>query len=109
MRCRGRRARRRCGELRARPRGAREVATMSTPSAVAEPLISGLYFGECPRWHEGRLWFSDFYDHRVCSVTSAGDQRTEVEFAGEPAGLGWLPDGRLLINSRRHRPAVRRE
>jgi sugar lactone lactonase YvrE len=82
---------------------------MSTPSAVAEPLISGLYFGECPRWHEGRLWFSDFYDHRVCSVTSAGDQRTEVEFAGEPAGLGWLPDGRLLINSRLDRAVFRRE
>jgi sugar lactone lactonase YvrE len=82
---------------------------MSMQSSVAEPFISGLYFGECPRWHEGRLWYSDFFDHGVFSVSPDGDRRTEVEFAGEPAGLGWLPDGRLLINSRLDRVVIRRE
>jgi sugar lactone lactonase YvrE len=82
---------------------------MSEQSAVAEPFISGLHFGECPRWHEGRLWYSDFFDHGVFSVSPEGDRRTEVPLQGEPAGLGWLPDGRLLINSRLDRIMLRRE
>jgi sugar lactone lactonase YvrE len=82
---------------------------VSIPSAVAEPFLSGLYFGECPRWHDGRLWYSDFFDHAVFSVSSEGERRTEVDFDGEPAGLGWLPDGRLLINSRLDRAIFRRE
>ena len=82
---------------------------MSIESAVAEPFISGLYFGECPRWHMGRLWYSDFFDHGVFSVSPDGERRTEVEFEGEPAGIGWLPDGRLLINSRLDRAIFRRE
>ena len=82
---------------------------MSVQAAMAEPFVSGLHFGECPRWHDGRLWYSDFFDHGVFSVSPEGDRRTEVEFEGEPAGLGWLPDGRLLINSRLDRVVLRRE
>jgi sugar lactone lactonase YvrE len=80
-----------------------------TTELTAEPFISGLYFGECPRWREGRLWYSDFFDHAVFSVSPEGERRVEVDFEGEPAGLGWLPDGRLLINSRLDRTIVRRE
>jgi sugar lactone lactonase YvrE len=82
---------------------------VTSETLTAEPFISGLLFGECPRWHEGRLWFSDFYDHAVLSVSPEGDRRVEVAFDGEPAGLGWLPDGRLLINSRLDRAVMRRE
>jgi sugar lactone lactonase YvrE len=82
---------------------------MSSESRVAEPFVSGLFFGECPRWRDGRLWYSDFFDHAVFSVDPDGDRRTEVAFDGEPAGLGWLPDGRLLINSRLDRAIFRRE
>ena len=82
---------------------------MSIETAVAEPFLSGLYFGECPRWHDGRLWYSDFFDHGVFSVSPEGERRTEVQFEGEPAGIGWLPDGRLLINSRLDRAIFRRE
>jgi len=82
---------------------------MSVHTATAEPFLAGLYFGECPRWHDGRLWYSDFFDHAVFSVSPEGKRRTEVEFDGEPAGLGWLPDGRLLINSRLDRVILRRE
>ena len=82
---------------------------MTKDTLTAEPFLSGLYFGECPRWHEGRLWYSDFFDHAVCSVSPDGDRRVEVDFEGEPAGLGWLPDGRLLINSRLDRAVMRRE
>jgi len=82
---------------------------VSAQTLTAEPFVSGLYFGECPRWHDGRLWYSDFFDHAVFSVSPAGERRTEVTFDGEPAGLGWLPDGRLLINSRLDRAVLRRE
>lgn len=70
-------------------------------------LASGIFFGEGPRWHNGRLWFSDFHAHAVKSVGEAGDVRTEVELDDQPSGLGWLPDGRLLLVAMRER-AVRR-
>ncbi|WP_033287660.1 SMP-30/gluconolactonase/LRE family protein [Amycolatopsis jejuensis] len=64
-----------------------------------EPLLTGLSFAECPRWHRGRLWFSDIFARRVMTVDSHGQADVVVQF-GEgdlPAGLGFLPDGRLLI------------
>ncbi len=82
---------------------------MPTETLTAEPFLSGLYFGECPRWHEGRLWYSDFFDNAILSVSPEGDRQVEVAYAGEPAGLGWLPDGRLLFNSRLDRVVMRRE
>ena len=60
-------------------------------------LAEGIYFGEAPRWHEGRLWFSDFYAQRVASAGLDGDLRTELELDGQPSGLGWMPDGSLLV------------
>ncbi|PKB19099.1 sugar lactone lactonase YvrE [Novosphingobium kunmingense] len=60
-------------------------------------LATGITFGEGPRWHNGRLWFSDFYAHRVCSADLAGDLRVELELDGQPSGLGWMPDGSLLV------------
>ena len=71
-------------------------------------LAEGLYFGEGPRWHEGRLWFSDFHAHAVKSVSLAGDLRTEVEIDDQPSGLGWTPDGSLLIVSMAKRQLLRR-
>jgi len=65
----------------------------------ARVLTDGLYFGEGPRWHRGRLWFSDFYAHAVKSVGADGVQRIELEMDDQPSGLGWLPDGRLLVVS----------
>lgn len=64
---------------------------------AAQILAEGIYFGEGPRWHEERLWFSDFYAHRVASVGLDGDLRTELELDGQPSGLGWMPDGSLLV------------
>ncbi|MGO8877351.1 MAG: SMP-30/gluconolactonase/LRE family protein [Acidimicrobiales bacterium] len=82
---------------------------MTSQTLTAEPFVSGLYFGECPRWHEGRLWYSDFFDNAIFSVSPDGERRVEVDYDGEPAGLGWLPDGRLLFNSRLDRVVMRRE
>lgn len=73
----------------------------------ARILASGLYFGEGPRWHAGRLWFSDFYDHAVKSVDVSGGLRTELEIDDQPSGLGWLPDGRLLVVAMHRRQVLR--
>ena len=73
----------------------------------ASVLAEGLYFGEGPRWHEGRLWFSDFYDHAVKSVDDSGAVRTELEIDDQPSGLGWLPDGRLLVVAMHRRQVLR--
>ena len=70
-------------------------------------LAGDIYFGEGPRWRDGRLWFSDFYRHAVLSVDTAGTVRTELELDDQPSGLGWLPDGRLLVVAMQER-AVRR-
>jgi sugar lactone lactonase YvrE len=64
---------------------------------TAEIFFEGLYFGEGPRWRDGRLWLSDFYAHAVLSLDAAGNIRTELELDDQPSGLGWLPDGRLLV------------
>jgi len=77
--------------------------------AQARTLTDGLYFGEGPRWHNGRLWFSDFYDHAVKSMDTAGRVSIEHRFEDQPSGLGWLPDGRLLVVSMRALKVLRQE
>lgn len=73
-------------------------------------VISGMHFLESPRWHDGRVWFSDFYAHQVCSAREDGsDLRVEARVAQQPSGLGWLPDGRLLVVSMRDHRLLRRE
>jgi sugar lactone lactonase YvrE len=74
---------------------------------ILEPFLGGLAFAESPRWHDGALWFSDFYDHRVCRVTAEGRAETVVEVPGQPSGLGWLPDGRMLVVSMNDRRLLR--
>lgn len=63
------------------------------------PLTGGFVFGEGPRWHDGRLWFSDIIDRRILSTDTRGELRVEHVVDFEPSGLGWLPDGRLLAVS----------
>lgn len=75
----------------------------------SEVFLEGLHFGEGPRWHDGRLWYSDFFDHAVYSVDELGQRQLEAEVPGRPSGLGWLPDGRLLIVSMLDRNVLRRE
>ncbi len=63
-----------------------------------ELLVDGLDFGEGPRWHDGRLWYSDFYQHRVYAVSPGGARETILDLGSEqPSGLGWMPDGSLLV------------
>ena len=63
-----------------------------------ELLVDGLDFGEGPRWHDGRLWYSDFYQHSVYAVSPGGERETILDLGSEqPSGLGWMPDGSLLV------------
>ena len=72
-----------------------------------EPLLTGLSFGEGPRWRDGRLYFSDFYVHQVRTVDVNGKAETIVEVPGQPSGLGWRPDGTMLIVSMTDRRLMR--
>jgi sugar lactone lactonase YvrE len=58
-------------------------------------LLDSLVFPDCPRWHEGRLWFSDVHDRRVYAMTADGQPEVILQSEDFVAGLGWLPDGRL--------------
>jgi sugar lactone lactonase YvrE len=74
----------------------------------AAVVREGLGFGEAPRWHEGRLWYSDFYRHGIYSVASdGGDEILHHEVPTQPSGLGWLPDGDLLSVSMTDRKVLR--
>jgi sugar lactone lactonase YvrE len=76
---------------------------------VLATLLDGLTFPEAPRWHDGRLWFSDFYTQRVVAVDPAGRAETMLEVAQRPSGLGWTPDGALLVVSMLDRRLLRVE
>jgi sugar lactone lactonase YvrE len=76
---------------------------MATPRVV----LDGLCFPEGPRWHAGKLWFSDMHAHRVMTVGLDGVAETVVEVPAAPSGLGWLPDGRLLVVSMEDRRLLR--
>lgn len=77
--------------------------------AVSATVASGLAFPEGPRWHDGEFWFSDMLGERVMRVAADGSLHTMLELPGQPSGLGWLPDGRLLVVSMRDRRLLRVE
>jgi sugar lactone lactonase YvrE len=62
-------------------------------------LLDGLAFAEGPRWRDGRLWFSDMHARQVVAMAPDGSRETIYTHDGPVSGLGWLPDGRLLIVS----------
>jgi sugar lactone lactonase YvrE len=74
-----------------------------------EILLDGLRFPEGPRWNDGRFWFSDMHAGRVIAIDSKGRAETVLSLDDEPSGLGWLPDGRLLVVSMHQRKLLRRD
>ncbi len=62
-------------------------------------ILEGLIFPECPRWYDGRVWFSDMLDLKVIAVDPKGKAETIVKVPGQPGGLGFLPNGKLLVVS----------
>jgi sugar lactone lactonase YvrE len=73
----------------------------------ARTLLDGLHFGEGPRWHGGRLWFSDVTGLAICSVGPAGNLQRELSWEERPSGLGWMPNGDLLFVSMERRSLYR--
>ena len=78
--------------------GARELRT----------LVEGGGYFEGPRWHDGRWWVSDFYRHGVFAITPDGAEELVLEVEGQPSGLGWMPDGSLLVVSMKTHELLRR-
>lgn len=73
---------------------------------MPEVIVDGLSFPECPRWRDGSLWLSEKRGRRVLRVSTSGEVTCVVELRDEPGGIGWLPDGRLLIVSQTERKLV---
>jgi sugar lactone lactonase YvrE len=85
---------------------------MSTKeSPVPEPhiLMAGIMFGESPRWHEDRLWFSDWGAQELIAVDLNGHSEVILRVPSFPFSIDWLPDGRLLIVSASDVRLLRRE
>jgi sugar lactone lactonase YvrE len=70
-------------------------------------LLDGLAFPEGPRWHDGKFYFSDMHAHQVIAVDMAGKSEVICEVPAWPSGLGWLPDGRMLVVSMTDRKLLR--
>jgi len=77
--------------------------------AQLEPWLDGFAFLEGPRWHDGRLWFSDMHAGRIYAASEDGTVEAVTRVPECPSGLGWLPDGRLLAVSMEDRRVLRRE
>jgi sugar lactone lactonase YvrE len=74
-----------------------------------QTLMNGVVLGESPRWHDGRLWFSDWGAQEVLAVDPDGTSEVVVRMQAFPFSLDWLPDGRLLISSAGDQAVLRRE
>ena len=87
-----------------------DAADTPASMAAAQPTIvaTGLAFGEGPRWHEGTLWWSDMHAGTVNRLHD-GHASQVCAVAGRPSGLGWLPDGRLLIVSMQDKRVLRQD
>src|SRR5215470_14283174 len=92
--------------------GARTGRPVKEPSMPALPelhtLLTGLAYGESPRWHDDRLWFSDMGAGEVVAAGLDGSRAVIARVPAMPMGTGWLPDGRMLIVSSRAGLRVRR-
>ncbi len=76
-------------------------------TATPKVLLDGLIFPEGPRWHDGALYFSDMHDCVVWRLTPEGRASKVQEFPSHVSGLGWLPDGTMLVVSMDDRRLLR--
>ncbi|WP_030176540.1 SMP-30/gluconolactonase/LRE family protein [Spirillospora albida] len=72
-------------------------------------LMDGIVFGESPRWHDGRLWFSDWGAGQVIALGPAGGHEVVVSVPSFPMCIDFLPDGRLLVVDSARRRLLRRD
>jgi sugar lactone lactonase YvrE len=60
-------------------------------------LMDGILLGECPRWHDGKLWFADWVGQKLYTLAPGGTPQVEAKVASLPFSFDWLPDGRMLL------------
>jgi sugar lactone lactonase YvrE len=77
--------------------------------AAPEVLMEGIVFGESPRWHDGRVWFSDWGANQVITLDTDGGHQVVVTVPSFPMCIDFLPDGRLLVVDSAQRRILRRE
>ncbi|MGO7169692.1 SMP-30/gluconolactonase/LRE family protein [Rhizobium leguminosarum] len=70
-------------------------------------LADGFLFLEAPKWHDGRLWLSDVFDHKVHALDASGKRSEYLEIPNRPSGLGFMSDGSLVIVSAMDRKLLR--
>jgi sugar lactone lactonase YvrE len=68
---------------------------------VPRVLLEEVAFPESPRWHDGRLWFSDWMAHEVIAVDESGEAEVMAEVDAFPFSIDWLPGGPLLLSAGR--------
>ena len=78
---------------------------MSAPEVLMERVV----FGESPRWHDGRLWFSDWGANQVIALGTDGRHEVIAIVPSFPMCIDFLPDGRLLIVDSARQRLLRRE
>jgi sugar lactone lactonase YvrE len=83
------------------------MARSERPAAEPTLVLDGLVFPEGLRWHAGRLWLSDIHAHQVLAVDPAGGVETVARLTDAPSGLGFMPDGDLLVAMMRTRALLR--
>jgi sugar lactone lactonase YvrE len=66
-----------------------------------ETIVEGLGFAEAPRWHQGWLWFVDYFKGAVFRARQGHEVERIIDVPGTPGGLGFLPDGTPLVVSQR--------
>ena len=76
---------------------------------VVQTLVTRLAFPEGPRWHDGRLWFSDIHGLEISATDLGGRREVIGTIAASPSGLGWTADGKLLVVSMNDRKLLRQE
>src|SRR4030088_2995417 len=72
-------------------------------------LMEGIVFGESPRWHDGRVWFSDWGAHQVIALGPDGDYEVVVSVPSFPMCIDFLPAGRLVVVASAHQRLLRRQ
>src|SRR4051794_8374282 len=72
-------------------------------------IRTGLVLGESPRWHDGRLWVSDWGAGQILAMDLDGRSEVAARVEGLPFCFDWLPDGRMLIVSGREGRLLRLE
>src|SRR4051794_14636296 len=93
-------------------------AAAQARQVTATKLATGFSWPEIPRWRDGTFYCSDMYNHRILTLDAAGTSSVVIDATGRQAlhpgagvpekevvlgGMGWLPDGRLLVNSMNER------